>query len=255
MKHIKVVMLAGEGNSSKIIYNALKNHYSFTTVILEEDVPRKIFIQRRIKNLGYLTVFGQILFMIFNKFLFKLSKKRIDELRKKYNLNTQSFPEDKILRVESINDNKVIDVLREEKPDVVMVNGTRIIKENILNSTDAIFLNTHMGITPKYRGVHGGYWALTQNDKDNCGVTVHVVDKGIDTGSILFQDTVSITKKDNFNTYPYHQIAKAIPLMKKAIKDAAEKKQKIIKNNLESKIWTHPTLFQYLKYFIFKSVK
>ena len=40
----------------------------------------------------------------------------------------------------------------------------------------------HAGITPQYRGVHGGYWAVVNNDPEHCGVTIHFVDKGIDTG-------------------------------------------------------------------------
>ena len=36
----------------------------------------------------------------------------------------------------------------------------------MLQSVEAIFVNTHVGITPKYRGVHGGYWSLVKNDKN-----------------------------------------------------------------------------------------
>jgi len=70
-------------------------------------------------------------------------------------------------------------------PDVVVVNGTRIIAEKVLHSVPATFLNTHSGITPLYRGAHGGYWALVKKDRANCGVTIHVVDAGIDTGGIV----------------------------------------------------------------------
>ena len=47
-----------------------------------------------------------------------------------------------------------IDELWRHSPRVVIVNGTRIIQERVLQSVDAIFLNTHAGITPMYRGVH-----------------------------------------------------------------------------------------------------
>ncbi len=248
-------MFVGSGDSSKIMYNGLKNDFNIVSIIRESKVSRKIFIQRRIRSLGYIKVFGQISFMIFNKFLSKSSTEKIADLQKNYKLNTEAFPEDKIVDVDSINSSEVIDILNNIQPDIIVVNGTRIIKENILESTKAIVLNTHLGITPKYRGVHGGYWALVENDKQNCGLTVHLVDKGIDTGGILYQDTITIDSSDNFNTYPLHQIAKAIPLMKQAITDGINNEIKIKdRKDLPSKLWTHPTLYQYLKFRVFKGV-
>ena len=138
---------------------------------------------------------------------------------------------------------------------MVVVNGTRIIKKEIIETIDAPFINTHVGITPKYRGVHGGYWALTENDIEHCGVTVHLIDTGIDTGGILYQDVIEITDKDTFNTYPYLQTVAAIPLMKKAINDIANKTYKTRKTDLTSRLWSHPTIMEYLKYRMLHSVK
>jgi folate-dependent phosphoribosylglycinamide formyltransferase PurN len=76
-----------------------------------------------------------------------------------------------------------------------------------LQSTSAKFINTYTGITPLYRDVHGGYWALFQNDKENCDVTVLLVDEGIDTGNIIYQFLIQPTKHDNFSTYPLLQLS------------------------------------------------
>lgn len=113
----------------------------------------------------------------------------------------------------------------------------------------------HVGITPKYRGVHGGYWALANQDKDNCGVTVHFIDKGIDTGEVISQARINPDKKDNFTTYPLLQQIKGIELMKKVIRDIAENNIETFKPDLESKLWTHPTMFNYLFNRVFKGVK
>ena len=98
---------------------------------------------------------------------------------------------DKVTEVPSVNSDLTIAELKRLSPAVVVVNGTRIIQEKVLGCVDAVFLNTHAGITPMYRGVHGGYWALASGDASNCGVTIHKVDKGIDTGSIVAQATIS----------------------------------------------------------------
>lgn len=144
----------------------------------------------------------------------------------------------------------------EINPDIVLVNGTRIISSKVLGSTNAVFINMHTGITPKYRGVHGGYWALANNDKENCGVTIHIVDKGVDTGGILYQTTIPLTAKDNFITYPYLQFGEGLPLMKKAIDDIAINKVVVMKpETTESKLWYHPTIWQYLFKRILKGKK
>ena len=255
-KDIKILMLVGSGESSLIMYNGLKNNFDVIRIIKEEKVSRKIFIQRRIKNLGYMKVLGQISFMIFNKYLTKKSEKRINALKKLYDLIIEPFPKSILDGVNSINDPGVIDLISDCNPDVIVVNGTRIINESILSSTNKVFLNTHMGITPRYRGVHGGYWALVEGDYNNCGITIHIVDKGIDTGGIMYQDSIKNNNEDNFNTYPYHQISKAIPLMKKAVIDIYNEDYKIKeRQDLKSKIWTHPTLFQYMFFRIFKGIK
>jgi len=255
-KDIKILMLVGSGESSLIMYNGLKNNFDVVRIVEEGRVSRKIFIQRRVKNLGYLKVLGQILFMMFNKYLTKKSEKRINALKKEYDLILKPFPKSILEDVNSVNDPSVINIISDCNPDVIVVNGTRIINESILSSTNAVFLNTHMGVTPKYRGVHGGYWALVQGDYNNCGVTIHIVDKGIDTGGILYQDSIKINHEDNFNTYPYHQIAKALPLIKKAVKDVYNNNFKIKeRRDLKSLIWTHPTLSQYIYFRIFKRIK
>jgi len=163
-------------------------------------------------------------------------------------LDTSEIPTSCTIDVPSVNSDVAIRELERFAPRVVVVNGTRIIDENVLNSVSAIFINTHAGITPMYRGVHGGYWALASGDPGNCGVTVHKVDKGIDTGSIIAQATISPTTKDTFATYPFLQTASAIPLLIQAVTDAlAGNLAELPPPPGRSRLWTHPTACQYLK--------
>jgi methionyl-tRNA formyltransferase len=89
---------------------------------------------------------------------------------------------------------------KEQRPSVVLVMGTRLIEEDTLRAANAPFVNYHAGITPKYRGVHGAYWARATGDAANCGVTIHFVDTGIDTGAILYQERIVPEPRDNFST-------------------------------------------------------
>lgn len=249
-------MLVGPDESSGFFYHRLKETFDIRKVILETPVAKKDFLKKRINRLGYWTVFGQILFqLIVVKMLRRSSKDRIQEICRFGGLSREKIADEVLIRVPSINSDECLSLLKEIKPDIVVVNGTRIISKKILNGIDAIFINTHSGITPKYRGVHGGYWALATGDRDNCGVSVHLVDPGIDTGGVLYQKNIKITGADNFVTYTYLQNVEGIKLMKKAISDAINGTIKVVVPNLESKLWYHPTIWQYLSNRIYKGIK
>ena len=252
----KIIILAGNGSSTLFMYNGIKGKYQIDKVIIEQPVNKKKFLKRRIKKLGFITVFGQILFQVFCvKLLNIISKSRVKEIKKYNNLSDNSIPTEILIEVASVNSNACETLLKKINPDIIIVNGTRIISEKILNCTDALILNTHAGITPSYRGVHGAYWALVNNDINNCGVTVHLVDAGIDTGGILYQKSINILHKDNFTTYTYLQIAEGIKLMTKAIDDAINNTTSIKNNHSKSKIWSHPTIWTYLCLRIMKGIK
>jgi methionyl-tRNA formyltransferase len=150
------------------------------------------------------------------------------------------------MRVESVNSPEARDWLVRQRPRVAVINGTRIIAQRCLEATDAIFINTHCGITPQYRGAHGGYWALYANDAGNCGVTVHLVDAGVDTGGIIAQKRIAPGPGDNFATYPYLQLAAGLPLLIEAVRTTLRGALRPTAPSNEGGMWYHPTLWQYL---------
>ncbi|MDO8603529.1 MAG: formyl transferase [Candidatus Omnitrophota bacterium] len=257
MEDKTVVILAGDGESTNIIYNALKSSFKIEKVIIERRISKVLFLKNRIKKIGFFKVFGQALFqLIAVPYLRLVSRKRIMRLKQESGMENSPIDSARVIRVASANSDETKAILQKINPAVVVINGTRIILDRILISIPAKFINLHAGITPLYRGVHGAYWALIESNKKDCGVTVHFVDAGIDTGDILEQGTISLSNEDNFVTYPYLQLAEGIELLKKAIND-------ILKNQIDvkpypeglSKLWSHPTLFEYIWYRIYYGIR
>lgn len=250
-------MVAVEDASSNIIYNKLSQSFEIDHIIFEQKVSRSKFVKRRIKKLGFITVFGQILFQfIISTFLSFTSKKRIEAIKDIYGLSDQSIVENKLSRVASINGTASIEKIKTLQPDLIIVNGTRIISKKVLESAKAKFINIHAGITPQYRGVHGAYWALLNNDLENCGVTIHLLDAGIDTGTVLAQKKISPTTKDNFKTYPFLQLGEGLQLLQTVIKDFSNDNiTEINRANFNSQLWYHPTIWSYLINRFTKGVK
>lgn len=254
----KIALLIGQSQSSKYVYNYLTESFSGDEflVIQERKISRKKLLKYRIKKFGFLKVLGQIIFiLIVPKMLSQRNKERAHSLKQYYQLKDFSIPKERLKEIKSVNDEIVKNKLIEFQPDVVIVNGTRIIRDNILSCVKAPFINTHVGITPNYRGVHGGYWALVNNDVENFGVTVHLVDKGVDTGEVIYQKTITPGKNDNFMTYPLIQLGEALPLLKKAVDNVLVGELKTVSGiGKVSKQYFHPSIWEYLFYKFIKGI-
>lgn len=254
----KIVLLCREGEGSYIVYNSLSENFHIEKVIIEGGVPKKEFLKRRLKREGLFAVLGQLAFSgLIVPILRKTSADRKREILNEYKASTSSVAmlASKPIYVKSVNDEDCINALREIQPDIVVVNGTRIISSEVLECVDAKFINMHAGITPKYRGCHGAYWALYNQDRENAGVTVHVVDKGIDTGAIIYQSVIPISAKDNFTTYPILQTCLGVRDEVCAINDIIADNVVYKKNDLPTGLYTHPTIFQYFWKRITRKVK
>ena len=244
-----VVLLVDNSDLSRIIYHALNAEFHIKAVVREARIERFTLFSKRVKRLGFHAAVGQAEFALFVMPWLKLeSRRRRREIMIEYGMDDSPLPARRVVDVPSVNCNESMILLQNLRPKVILVNGTRILEERLLDATKAVLLNTHVGITPRYRGVHGGYWALASGDPDHCGVTVHKIDKGIDTGDIVAQAVIRPKRSDNFSTYPLLQIANAIPILKHAIHDALIGRLETVQAQDEkSKLWSHPTALQYLK--------
>ena len=255
----RILLLASRDDPAKdMVYNAINPIHEISAVILEKPVDKMQMIKRRVKKLGLVKVLGQLAFQtVVVKILSFAGRKRRIELITQLNLDTTPIPGQKVKHVETVNDEACVEFIKDFKPDLILVKGTRILSKKVLASASSPFINMHVGITPLYRGVHGAYWAFANNDKANAGTTIHYVDAGIDTGNIIAQKRIEITSRDNFVTYPLIQIAAGIELLKAAIPAVLAGSIKTLTELPagSSKLWYHPTIWYYLKRRIFNGVK
>ena len=243
-----VVMLATDGPSTRIVYHAIERELPGVSLILEQPVSRLKLVRGRLKKLSPVDVLGQLLFItLANPVLRRQGARRVESIKREYGLDDSPVL-GTVYQVDSVNSPATRELLRDLAPTVVVVNGTRIIGKETLRAVRAPFINTHAGITPLYRGVHGGYWALAEGRPGLAGTTVHFVDEGIDTGSIIGQATFRISEDDNFATYPYLHTAAGLPLLIQAIRTIVTggTPARTSRDDLPSRLRYHPTLWGYL---------
>jgi folate-dependent phosphoribosylglycinamide formyltransferase PurN len=246
MHQNKIVFLASDCESSRWVYNSLLQDYSIEAAIIEKPVSKKTLIKGRIKRIGLFKVMGQVFFSAFVVPVLKIKAgKRRAQLVNQYQLTDTNFIGNKTHYVESVNDDACKTLLQQLQPGIIIVNGTRIISKKILQSCKAVFINMHVGITPRYRGSHGGYWALYNNDPANFGTTIHLVDPGVDTGAVLKQVFTSPDKADNFTTYPILQVAIGIPALKEVIQLALQGDCHTKSHTEKGKLYHQPAIWEY----------
>lgn len=86
--------------------------------------------------------------------------------------------------------------LREYPADIFVVAAFgQILSEEILQMPKHGCVNIHASLLPKYRGAAPIQWSIIDGETET-GVTIMQMDRGLDTGDILFQQKVPITSED-----------------------------------------------------------
>src|SRR5690625_8006919 len=75
----------------------------------------------------------------------------------------------------------------------------RILGDEFLAQWEGKIINTHPALLPAFPGAHGVRDALEHGVKVT-GVTVHLVDRGVDTGPIIAQRVVAVEDGDTQET-------------------------------------------------------
>ena len=239
-----LVALVGDAPHTWIMIGALRERFGDFPVILEDGESDHVFWARRKRRLGMLKTASMQAARIPLKLTKRGTDKIIANLVATENLTTQ--PPNDILRVQSVNHADTRSALKALAPKAVFVCSTRMIGAETLASVKAPFVNYHSGINPAYRGMFGGYFALANGEPEHFGATLHLVDKGVDTGEVLYQSHVKAEAPDNLHTYVYRIAAGSRGIAVKAMEDALTGSLKPYTVDLPSKQYFAPTFGGYI---------
>lgn len=250
----RIILFGRKDETTNAVYHALAKHFDVPAAVLEEKVSGSVVFRRRARRLGVVSAVGQALFVtLVVPILNTLARRRKHQIIEEKKLNIAPIPNAHVVEIQSINDPSVSALVLKERPDAVVVYGTRLISSKLLEAISAPVINIHLGWNPTYRGGNGAYWALRGNDSEHCGVTVHMIDAGVDTGKVLQRAKIKPTNKDSFVTYPLLQLSAGITAL---IAVLQRDSQKVVSTEGEqSGLWYHPTAWGYLWYRLTRGVK
>jgi phosphoribosylglycinamide formyltransferase-1 len=109
-------------------------------------------------------------------------------------------------------------------PDLIVLAGfMRILPASFVSQVAPKMINTHPSLLPLFPGAHAVHDAMVAGAKET-GVTIHIVDEGVDTGPHLAQAKVEVLPEDDETSL--HERIKLVErdLLVQVVKDIAENK-------------------------------
>jgi methionyl-tRNA formyltransferase len=115
-------------------------------------------------------------------------------MMKKYASEFSSWPNVPLCGVDTINSQEAYGFTVEQRPDLIIVSGTSLIKEPLLSIPVSIgIMNLHTGLSPYVKGgPNCTNWCIAENNWHLVGNTIMWINAGIDTGNIITTETIDI---------------------------------------------------------------
>ena len=105
--------------------------------------------------------------------------------KKVYNYDKKKISEKRILKDLELNDIKLI----------CLAGFMKILSKDFIRKFKGKILNIHPSLLPKYKGLNTHYRAI-QNKEKYSGCTVHLVNSKLDSGKIILQKKVKLSKEE-----------------------------------------------------------
>lgn len=128
-----------------------------------------------------------------------------------------------VLQPNGFKNQRIQDTLRSFQPElfIVVAYGT-ILRKEVLEIPTHGCVNVHASLLPKYRGAAPIQWALIKGELKT-GVSIMMMDEGMDTGPVLTQANEPIEKRDNVASLSRRLANLGAELLKETLQKAGGK--------------------------------
>tara|TARA_B100001250_G_scaffold57502_1_gene44613 strand:+ start:963 stop:1766 length:804 start_codon:yes stop_codon:yes gene_type:complete len=226
---MKTIMLTNDTDLSRYFCSKLAGDLKIKKIFIIEQNKDIKNSRNKLKKL-LITLISKKFFeklIGFKNFLFDKEYYQISKLEKKIQKEKLSFYFKDYLKVlstdlmifEKINlhSTDFVNRLYKIKPDLMLLFGTPIIDERIFNIPKYGTINFHSSMLPYYKGSMVEFWQLYNSDYRYCGVSIHFVDKNVDSGNIIIQEQINVDNRDVFFDLRYKNLLKGLELYPAAI--------------------------------------
>ena len=201
----KLVVLIGDDLRHRYFLFQLNSKHSISAVFIEKsEYPQPIAKTENEKN-------------AWSWFFERRKAFEYETITPTLNIKTLNNPDVFHVKKNGLNSLKTLTRLKEISPDFIACFGTGILHERILSNFPDCIFNLHVGIPEYYRGSSCNFWPIYNSDLKNLGATVHIIEKGIDTGKIAGAKLITLDPEDNEQTLTWKTIHVGTQLMVETI--------------------------------------
>lgn len=128
-----------------------------------------------------------------------------------------------LLQPSKLKDPVFLEELRSYRADLQIVVAFRMLPKEVWNMPRLGTFNLHASLLPKYRGaapIQRAIW----NGETESGVTTFLLDKDLDTGSIVYQEKIALTPEETAGSLHDKLLEIGAPLVVKTANDLFEGK-------------------------------
>ena len=184
---MKIVLWIGNGANQKALANRIHSKHKVDLIIVESR-------KRKIK-MG----FSKILDRLADKLFFASLNDAWFQMLRHYEVNNKNYPDTQLIHTDAINNDLVYKTTVDAHPDLIIVSGTGMIREKLLSLKPRLgIMNLHTGLSPYVKGgPNCTNWCLATAQFHLIGNTIMWIDKGIDSGNIITNETTQFTGKES----------------------------------------------------------
>jgi methionyl-tRNA formyltransferase len=220
---MKIVLWIGNEANQKALANKIHQKFPLAGIVTESRKNQSVVT---IKKIG-----SKIIEKIF---LSKIGRAWINML-KYYDDYFPFYPDVPLLDTGNINNENVFRFTQDLIPDLIIVSGTRLIKDKLLTLAPSIgIMNLHTGLSPYVKGgPNCTNWCIATNQFHLIGNTIMWIDKGIDTGNLIATEFTSFSGREALLDVHINVMEHAHNLYIRSIENAALKRiNNVPQNNI-----------------------
>ena len=180
---MRIVLWIGNEPNQKALANKIHDRFPLAGIVTETRTKKSTLTVKKFA--------GKVVEKILANKIGKAWYGMLNHFQKLY----PAYPAVPIMNAENINSDDVYQFTKEIAPHLIIVSGTRLIKEKLLSlQPESGIMNLHTGLSPYIKGgPNCTNWCLSTRQYHLIGNTIMWIDKGIDTGNIISTEFTNFT--------------------------------------------------------------
>jgi methionyl-tRNA formyltransferase len=199
---IKVILFCCDGLYQRDLMWRLYDAFRLQAIVLQVDQSARTGLWQRLSRYANPKALARYLAARLKRKSYDLKAKPVLESLFFKNGHIPALPQDvPTIVVDNINSAQTEEALDQFRPDIVCVNGTRLIRQPLLSRISELplgMINLHTGLSPYSRGGNCNLFMLIERHPELVGITIHHIDRGIDHGDIIITSRPDMSPDDNF---------------------------------------------------------